>query len=123
MALLRTASAGLTAVLALLTIALVHTPAEAKKFAAVDGLASMHDLRVEKGKLCYSDHYHYGGSSAKASKKAAEADAIAAWESFTDMEYGNRWSNFRYAASRSVNCSQGSSGWGCEIEARPCSVR
>lgn len=122
MALLRTATAGLTAVCALLTVATVHTPAHAKKFAPVEGLAAMHDVRVERGKLCYTDHYHYGGSNSMPSKKAAQVEAIRSWQSFTDMEYGRRWSNFRNAASKKVNCTQGASGWGCEIEARPCAT-
>lgn len=121
MAPLRAVIAGLTAVCALITIASVHSPAEAKRFAPVEGLAAMHDVRVERGKLCYSEHYHYGGSKAMPSKKAAQIEAIRAWQSFTDMEYGPRWSNYRNAASKKVSCTQGAGGWGCEIEARPCS--
>ncbi len=87
------------------------------------GLASMHDWRVEGGRTCYAEHTHYGSSAGLASKKLAEVEAIKSWQSFTAFEYGTDWANFARAASRKVSCKQGSGGWGCEVEARPCNVR
>ena len=79
----------------------------------------MHDLRKEKGRLCMSDHYHTGGGTGS-TRKAAEADAIKSWQSFTDFEYGSDWARFSKASGKGMSCSQGSSGWDCNVEARPC---
>ncbi|MGD9784693.1 MAG: hypothetical protein AB7E80_01490 [Hyphomicrobiaceae bacterium] len=84
------------------------------------GLASMHDLRREGGRLCMSDHFHQGNSSGQRSKKAAMAAAIQSWRSFTDLEYGSDWAHFNRARSKSVSCSGGGSSWSCSVEARPC---
>ncbi len=49
----------------------------------------MHAMRREGGKLCMSDHWHYGSSSGShATKAAAQRAAIASWQDFTDLEYG-----------------------------------
>lgn len=84
------------------------------------GLAGIHDFKREKGKVCFSDHFHYGNSAGLATKKAAEVEAIKSWSSFTDLEYGSDWAKYSKAASKSMKCSQSSGGWGCELEARPC---
>lgn len=91
-------------------------------FAASDtGLAtSLHAVRREGGRLCMIDHWHYGSSSAQSSKAAAQKAAIRSWQDFTDLEYGSAWARFSRAASRKMGCSRGSSGWSCDIEARPC---
>jgi hypothetical protein len=83
------------------------------------GFASSHDWRREKGRTCMSDHYHQGGGSGT-SRKAAEIDAIKSWQNFTAFEYGSDWARFSRAAGKSMSCSQGSSGWDCQLEARPC---
>ncbi|MEO1281300.1 MAG: hypothetical protein AAFV69_06155 [Pseudomonadota bacterium] len=101
-----------------------YSQVEAKgKYAAIDGLAAMHDIRSERGKLCFTDHYHYGSSQNLPSKKMAVRAAIGSWQDFTDLEYGGRWSSYRYAASKKVGCKVESGAWGCEIEARPCAKR
>ncbi|MEQ1578313.1 MAG: hypothetical protein ABL894_11735 [Hyphomicrobium sp.] len=84
-----------------------------------NGLASVHDLRREKGRLCQVGHYHSGGGSGR-TRKAAEADAIGSWQSFTAFEYGTDWARFSKAANRSISCSPSSSGYDCNVEARPC---
>lgn len=85
-----------------------------------NGIAgSIHDLRREKGRLCQDGHYHTVSGSGS-SKKAALADAIASWSSFTTFEYGTDWGRFSKAASKSMSCSPGSGTWNCTVEARPC---
>lgn len=83
------------------------------------GFASMHDLRKEGGRTCMTDHFHYGNGSGK-NKAAAQKAAIASWASFTDFEYGSDWARFGRAASKRINCTGGSGGVDCQIEARPC---
>ncbi len=84
---------------------------------------ALHDARVERGYVCYSDHFHYGSSGNKPSRRAAEMAAIAAWSSFVDLEYGGSWANYGRAGSKKMTCSQGSGGWDCSVEARPCRGR
>jgi len=85
-----------------------------------NGIAAMiHDLRREGGRLCQVDHWHYGSGNG-ANKKAAMADAVASWQSFTALEYGTDWARFQRAASRRVSCSNSGSGISCSIEGRPC---
>ncbi len=83
------------------------------------GFAYSHDLRKEKGRTCMSDHFHQGGGSGS-TRKAAEIDAIKSWQNFTDFEYGSDWARFSKAASKGMSCSQSSSGWECQLEARAC---
>lgn len=82
--------------------------------------ATIHELKREGRKLCQDGHFHAGTSAGVASKKAAMAEAIGSWRGFTALEYGTDWASYINAASKSVNCSKGPSGWGCDIEARPC---
>lgn len=99
-------------------------PAEAAKKrtaaagAAVSGL--WHDARRERGFICYTDHFHYGSSGNQSSRRAAEAEAIGSWSSFVDLEYGGAWARFAKAGSKKMTCTQGSGGWDCSVEARPC---
>jgi len=84
------------------------------------GLDAIHAQQREGGRTCMVDHYHYGSSAGKGSKKAATAAAIQSWADFTDFEYGSDWAHWGLAASKSVNCSNSGSSWGCDINARPC---
>ncbi len=83
------------------------------------GFAAMHAVRKERGRICMSDHYHYG-SGTGATKQAALASAIQAWSSFTDFEYGSTWASFKRAAGKSVSYSASSGGWSADISARAC---
>lgn len=83
------------------------------------GFASTHDWRREGGRTCFSDHYHYGSGSG-GSKAAAQRSAISSWISFTDFEYGSDWARWGRAAGKRMSCSQSSSGYDCQVEARPC---
>jgi hypothetical protein len=84
------------------------------------GFASSHSWRKEGGRTCFAEHTHYGSSAGLANKKIATTEAIKSWAGFTAWEYGTDWANFNKAAGKQIKCSQGASGWGCEIEARPC---
>lgn len=96
-------------------------PAAAPANADDNGLAgAIHTLRKEGKRLCMDGHYHSGNSSGAKDKKLAMAEAIKSWAGFTAFEYGTDWANWNKAANKSANCSQGASGWGCSIEARPC---
>ena len=88
--------------------------------ADAQGLEFLHSQRVEGGRVCFVDHFHSGSSSGQPNRAAAERAAIESWAGFTALEYGNAWGSWRIAASKRMNCGQGGSGWGCELEARPC---
>ena len=106
-------------VLVLGVLAVVPTlPASA---ATDTGLATaLHEVRREGGRLCMTDHWHYGSSGTEGSKAAAQRAAIRSWQDFTDLEYGSVWARFSRAASRKVGCSRSGGGWTCDVEARPC---
>jgi len=101
---------------------LVATTAAVPAFAASEtGLAtSLHDVRREGGRLCMTDHWHYGSSGTLGTRAAAQREAIRSWQDFTDLEYGSAWARFSRAASRKLGCSQNGGGWTCDAEARPC---
>ena len=84
------------------------------------GLASMHALRREGGRLCMADHYHYGSGGPASSQGGAQREAIRSWADFTALEYGSDWAHYGRAASARLKCKRGSSGWYCDAEARPC---
>jgi hypothetical protein len=107
-----------TALVAVAAVALAGLVAPA--FADQTGLHVTHDLRKERGHLCFADHYHYGSSLGLASRKAAEFEAVKSWSGFVDLEYGSDWAHWVRASSKQVDCSQSTAGWGCSISARPC---
>ncbi len=78
------------------------------------------DAARRKGKVCMTDHFHYGSSSGHRSKKIARAEAIASWAGFTAFEYGNAWASFRLARSKGERCAREEGGWRCNVEAVPC---
>lgn len=78
-----------------------------------------HESRLEGGRVCYSEHAHYGSGSGN-SRQAAERSAIGSWAGFTDFEYGSAWANFSKAAGKRMSCSQSGGSWSCSLEARPC---
>lgn len=83
------------------------------------GLASMHTLRKEGGKLCMADHFH-AGSGEGATKAKARMAAIRSWADFTDFEYGRAWARFGRAASVTTRYTKAETGWSATVEARPC---
>jgi len=98
--------------------------ASADTMREVRGLAAMHKIRVEKGRLCMADHFHYGQTGTWPTLRQAKADAAKSWAGFTRLEYGARWAEFRVASAKKFDCSSGTSGrgtaWTCTVEARPC---
>jgi hypothetical protein len=103
-----------------LTLALLSVVIPVSAYAQeISGLAAMHDLRRERGKLCMSDHWH-SGSGTGATKQAAQKAAVRSWIDFTDLEYGGRWASYANAASKKVSYSKESAGWSASVEARPC---
>jgi hypothetical protein len=88
--------------------------------ASAQGLEFLHDQRVEGGRVCMTDHFHYGSSGGQSTRAAAEREAISSWSGFTAWEYGNHWGSWRIAASKRMSCSQLTGTWGCQVEARPC---
>lgn len=106
--------------LALVLSAVAVTSVVIPASGAETGMAAMHAMRREGGRLCMSDHWHYGSSGAQSTKAAAQRAAIASWQDFTDLEYGRAWARFSRAASRKMGCSRNSAGWSCDAEARPC---
>jgi hypothetical protein len=83
------------------------------------GFASMHNQARVAGKLCMTDHWHYGSGNGK-TKALAQRDAIGSWQSFTDFEYGSAWARFNNAVAKKVSCSQSGGSYSCQVEARPC---
>ncbi|HMN38265.1 MAG TPA: hypothetical protein PKD49_11235 [Hyphomicrobium sp.] len=100
-------------------VALMSAGAPGQAFADETGLASMHTLRKEGGKLCMADHFHSGMGDG-ATKPAARVAAARAWADFVDFEYGADWARFSRAASVSVKYTKAEKGWTATIEARPC---
>jgi hypothetical protein len=111
---------GLRVVLGLVAAATAAGIWGAPSWADQTGLASIHVLRREGGRLCMADHFHYGSSGAQLSRAAAQGAAVRSWAEFTDLEYGSDWAHFGRAASQRMKCSRSSSGWYCDAEARPC---
>lgn len=86
-----------------------------------NGLAgAIHTLKREGKKLCMDGHFHSGSSAGMTSKAAAMKDAVGSWSGFTAFEYGTDWANWNKAANKSASCTQTGSGWGCDIQGRPC---
>jgi hypothetical protein len=111
----RSASLALTGLL-MLAAAPATTPAA---WADDTGLASMHELRREHGRLCMADHWHSGSGEGR-SKAAARAAAIRSWADFTDFEYGSAWAHFSRAANPSTRFIKAANGWSADVDARPC---
>ncbi|MBX9587967.1 MAG: hypothetical protein K2X43_01600 [Hyphomonadaceae bacterium] len=83
------------------------------------GVAGIHSWVKVGRKTCMLDHYH-DGSGSGATRAQAERAAVAAWAEFTAWEYGGPWGRYSNAVSKSTRCSQGSGGWSCAVQARPC---
>ena len=105
----------------LILAVMIMGPAATSATAASDGaLVGLHELRREGKKICMAEHAHNGSSYGLASRNQAEAAALRNWSEFTALEYGGHWGSPSLASGKTMKCSQGSSGWGCEFDARPC---
>lgn len=95
----------------------------APALAGSTGVDVIHAQQRESGKrTCFTDHYHYGSSAGKATKKEALAAGLKSWSGFVAFEYGSDWAQWKLASSKSVKCTQEGPGgtWSCDISARPC---
>jgi hypothetical protein len=111
---------GFKVVLGLVAAAAALTVGGAPSQADDTGLATIHALRREGGRLCMADHWHYGSSGAQNNQGTAQRAAIRSWQEFTDLEYGSDWARYGRAAGQRLKCSRSSAGWYCDAEARPC---
>jgi len=84
------------------------------------GLDVIHAERREGKRLCFTDHFHYGNGNSSVSRNAAIGDAVASWQSFTALEYGSSWGDWRKAGSKKIACGKNGAQWSCQIEGRPC---
>ena len=83
------------------------------------GLDGLHEKIRVGNRLCMSGHTH-DGSGHGASRDRALADAAHGWGSFTALEYGHEWSDFRAAHNQNVSCDASGGEWRCSINASPC---
>ncbi len=111
---------GLKFLMGLFAVVVAVTSFDMSAWADDTGMASMHSIRRERGRICMSDHWHYGSGSSSKSKRTAEREAIRSWQNFTALEYGSDWARYYRSASRKMRCSRSSSGWSCDTESRPC---
>jgi hypothetical protein len=87
------------------------------------GMAGIHSWRKVGKKTCLVDHFH-DGSGSGTTQKLAELAAVRSWVSFTDLEYGSDWADFRQANSRSMKCNREDvARWTCRAEAVACRGR
>jgi hypothetical protein len=104
------------AVLAALLGSLPTAPVHADE----TGMAGIHTWRKVGKKTCLVDHFHDGDGTGT-NQKTAELAAVRSWQSFTDLEYGSDWANFKYANSKAMKCAnEGGARWSCRTEAVPC---
>lgn len=109
--------------LGIVAVAIAATSVDMPVWADDTGLASIHALRRERARICMSDHWHYGNSSALRSERAARREAIRSWQNFVALEYGSDWGRYYRSGSRKMVCRRSDSGWGCDAEGRPCRSR
>ncbi len=91
----------------------------APAFAQVTGLDGLHNQARIGGKICMTEHEHYGEGT-MGSRKGAEQAAMRSWASFTAWEYGAPWGRYNLAVGKSMDCAQSGSQWVCKTTARPC---
>ncbi len=84
------------------------------------GLADLHEWKKVGKLICFVDHTHYATSTGAPDKKTATAEAVASWQSFTDLEYGSDWASFSKATAKRISCQNLARGWSCDVQARPC---
>lgn len=87
------------------------------------GLEGLHRKIQVGNRLCMAGHKHHGTGSTAPSRELALASAAQHWGSFTALEYGAEWADFRVAHTPEVRCRQsGHAAWRCDITASPCRV-
>ena len=87
------------------------------------GLDGLHRKIQVGNRLCMAGHKHHGTSNSAPTRAHALASAAQHWNSFTALEYGDEWADFRNAHTPEVHCRQsGHAAWRCDITASPCRV-
>ena len=91
------------------------------------GLSGLHEKARIGNKICMAGHLHYGQSGAWATREQAVAAAERSWGSFTALEYGDAWADYRLAASADMACEtvsndRGGILWSCKAKASPCQI-
>lgn len=87
--------------------------------AQTTGLDALHSQTRVGGKICMTEHEHYGEGSTS-SKRGAQLAAARMWSSFTTWEYGPPWGSYKAAAGKRMDCSSEGGKWTCKTYARPC---
>lgn len=103
---------------AMLSSALVGSTVTATSPQAA-GLDGLHGKIQVGNRLCMAGHSHHGSGSGTTRERAL-ADATKGWGSFTALEYGQEWGDFRTAHNQTVSCSPSVGGWSCNLTASPC---
>jgi hypothetical protein len=109
----------LIAVLAAVVLAASSAPLISPAKAEESGFASIHTWRKVGKKTCLVGHQHAGNGSGN-SLKAAQLQAVNAWSSFTNLEYGSSWSSFGNAVEKIMKCSPSAGSFQCDLLATPC---
>ena len=87
------------------------------------GLEGLHRKIQVGNRLCMAGHKHHGTGSPAPTREHALASATKHWGSFTALEYGDEWADFRIAHTPEVRCRQsGHAAWRCDVTASPCSL-
>ncbi|MFM9942440.1 MAG: hypothetical protein ACKVP7_23405 [Hyphomicrobiaceae bacterium] len=91
------------------------------------GLEGLHKHVQVGNKVCMAGHFHYGQTAGWATRAQAEASAAESWGSFTRLEYGQEWADFRLAAEAAMDCQESASDrggtvWSCKSKAKPCKL-
>ena len=93
--------------------------AQAPAFAQETGLSGLHAQARVGGKICMTEHEHYGEGTMP-TRPGAQQAAVRAWVSFTAFEYGDPWGSYASAVGKRMDCAQSSGKWECKTWARPC---
>ena len=84
-----------------------------------NGVAEIHQWRKVAGRICFVDHTH-DGSGVGQTQKAALAQAIDSWRSFTDLEYGSDWASYTNSIDKVATCTASGAGFECHVASTPC---
>ncbi len=84
--------------------------------------ATLHNFKVERGKVCQDGHFHTSKGKGATRAKALKA-AQRTWMAFTTMEYGTDWGSYAKSANKIVHCSRDAGEDSCTVVARPCKSR
>lgn len=87
--------------------------------AETTGLDRLHAQARVGGKVCMTEHEHYGEGSMP-TRRGAELSAMRSWSGFTALEYGRPWGRYALAAGKRMDCSGSGGRWVCKTSARPC---